>query len=150
MAGIRYNDVAEGIKFILDADSDIGNAFVEIEKPFPFSSQITPWIGIYFMRRDAPDGMQGIRAGTATRYLLRYTLMCANYSIVGIDDAIRLRNDLISKVEVTLMKNRTLDGAVFMSWLEGGSLVSGQTEEEDWLSLGEILLVADKTTTTDV
>jgi len=59
------------------------------------------------------------------------------------------RDDLIGKVEIALMKERTLNGTVNSSWLEGGEFLSGPDPTgNQFMSGASVMLIADVTATT--
>lgn len=148
MAAINYNAVATGIQTTLNAAASLASATIVIEERFPWTVELTPWIGIYFDRRDAPDDLQTLSVGSATRLLLRYRIVCVQHSLVGLEEAISLRNTLLGNAEIALITDRTLDDSVSMSWLEGGDLDDGQDPNDNWMAVGEILLTADARMTT--
>lgn len=148
MAGINYNAVATGIQSALTGAASLAGVTVVVEERFPWSVEMMPWIGIYFDRRDAPADLQSLTAGSRTRLYLSYRIVCVQHSIQGLQQAINLRNTLLSNAEVALITDRTLGGNVSTSWLEGGDLDDGQAPDKNWMAVGEILLTADATLTT--
>jgi hypothetical protein len=144
VARADYYAIAEAVKAALEADGDLTGVRITIEEELLFGAEATPWVGIYLDRRDAPVGSQRINAGQSTIYLLRFAIWCWEYSLEGVAKAIQLRDDLVGKVEVALMRERTLRGAARMSWLEGGELPSAKIPgQSGWASGGEIRLVAE-------
>lgn len=148
MARVDYYAIETAVQAILQADATLAGTTVVVEGELVFGSEQTPWVGIYLDRRDAPADRQRIAAGTRTVFLIRLALWCWEYSVEGEAKAIQLRDDLVGKVEVALMANRTLSGTVTTSWLEGGELPSGRLPETGWVSGGEIVLIAEAKATT--
>jgi hypothetical protein len=157
MPGIDYYKITNRISEILAAHPDLFNTTVRTEGEADFTSGLEPWVGVYFERRD-PSPNQNLDAGQSTRYLLRYSIWCWCMSIDNIYDAIKRRDDLVNIVERVLMRYRTLDDGtgplVDMSWLMGGNMPSGRFDSGNdgtsitYLSGGEILLLAEASTTT--
>ncbi|MBI4185297.1 MAG: hypothetical protein HY521_14995 [Proteobacteria bacterium] len=146
MAGIDYQAIRAGVRAALQADPALAGVAVDIEREFPWT---TPWVGVYLERRDAAPEAQALAAGTRTRYLVRLSLWCVERSLESLERAVELRDDLLSRVEVALMRDRTLAGAVAASWLEGGEMPSGRDPEAGgYLSGAEVRLVADATAST--
>src|SRR5437870_418093 len=152
MPRIDYFAIEQGIQTILQADAALAalGARVVIEEELPFLAETGPWVGIYLERREAPRDLQALAGGQQTRFLVRLTIWCSQFSLKSIAEAIHLRDDLVGKVEIALMSDRRLNGTVSTSWLDGGDLPSAKNADAGgWLSRGEVLLVADvKATTT--
>ncbi|HEV8639643.1 MAG TPA: hypothetical protein VGV13_00915 [Methylomirabilota bacterium] len=147
MARVDYFAIEQAIQTVLKAAPDLSGTQVVIEEELQFGSEATPRVGIYLMRRDAPSGLQALAAGQQTRFLVRFEIRCAAYSLDAVATAISLRDDLVGKVEVALMASRSLNGTVISSWLEGGDLPSAQTGD-GWTSRGDVILIADVKATT--
>lgn len=141
MARIDYYDIANEIAGILSADSELSGVTVAVESDHELGVGL--FVGVYIDRRESPPDEQQISAGTRERYILYVTLLCRAYSLDSISDAIRRRDDLVGKVEIALMGNRTLNGKVGGLWLEGGALPSGKDESgSGYISEGEIIVAA--------
>jgi hypothetical protein len=149
MARVDYYALEEEIKVILDADPTVGVAGVpvRVEESVMFAAESTPAVYIYLDRRDAPAELQTLRAGSSTDFALRFSLWVWAYSLDGVKIASQIRDDLMGKVEVALMGNRTLNDKVRTSWIEGGEFMSAK-EQEGWMMGGEIVLVARAQATT--
>ena len=142
MARVDYYALEQEIQAILQADAALAGVRIVVEDEILFGAETTPWVGIYLDRRDAPADIQRI-GGTRTDYRLRFSIWCWEYSLDSVSTAARLRDDLVGKVEVALMGNRTLNDLVATSWLEGGEFMSARTQGS-WLMGAEIVLVAEK------
>lgn len=142
MARIDYYDIEEKIKLLLQENDEINTeAHILIEKELTFEQGKI--IAIYLDRRDAPANIQSLSAGTRTRFNLQFTIWVFAFSL-ELQKAIELRDDLLGKVELVLMADRTLKGSVASSYISGGEFenVTGGT---GFMSGASIELVADKT-----
>lgn len=146
MAKVDYWDVENEIAAILRAHESMYEVTVLVEPEMTFSSEMTPWLGIYMESRMAPSG-QSLSAGRKQRYILDFRIWVWCFSL-DVSEAIQRRNSLVGVVELVLMGNRTLNDKVDMSWIEGGRLPSARlpqsaTMDSGILSGGEIILKAD-------
>ena len=149
MARVDYYAIELAIQTLLQGATSLSGVMVTVEEELLFGAETTPWVGIYLDRRDAPADLQGLSAGQRTRFLLRFSIWAWEYSLESVAKAIQLRDDLLGKVEIVLMGNRTLDGTVNKCWLEGGEMPSARLPGgSGWVSGGEIVLVADAVATT--
>lgn len=134
---------------MLQATADLAGTTVTVEEELLFGTETTPWVGIYLERRDAPSGTQSLSGGQQTRYRLRFSIWCWEYHLESLAKAMQRRDDLIGKVEVALMGNRTLNANVITSWIEGGEMPSVRAPgTQSWLAGGEVVLIADAKATT--
>ena len=148
MARIDYFNIEEAIKSILDADADLADVEVLIEEELTI--QRGNVVGIYLDDRDAPDEEQSLSAGTRTRFNVRFSIWCWHFG-VGRDRRVPMqqRDDLVGKVEIALMKERTLNDTVNMSWLEGGEFLSGPDPTGDqFMSGASVILIVNVVGTT--
>jgi hypothetical protein len=153
MSAVDYWGVREAIKAAILGWTATENIYVHIEDEFLYSSEATPAVVIYLDSRDAVDEEQVIRAGQATRFMLRFTLYIHAYSLEGSAQAIKQRDETLAQVELALMNDRTLslhDGTskIIQGWLAGGEMFSGRTEEGEELASAEIQYVAAVNATT--
>jgi len=143
MARVDYFSIETAIKTILDADADLAGVAILIEEEL--TVQRGNVVGIYLDDRDASDPDQSLSAGTRTRFNVRFSIWCWHFG-VGRDRRVPMeqRDDLVGKVEIALMKERTLNDTVNMSWLEGGEFLSGPDPTgNQFMSGASIILVAD-------
>ena len=148
MARVDYFGIEEAIKSILDADADLAGVEVLIEEELTI--QRGNVVGIYLDDRDAPNEDQSLSAGTRTRFNVRFSIWCWHFG-VGRDRRVPMeqRDDLIGKVEIALMKERTLNDTVNSSWLEGGEFLSGPDPTgNQFMSGASVMLIADVTAAT--
>ena len=146
MAKIPYFEIENEISEILRADSTLEGVNITVEDVTDIEAGA--WVGIYLLGRSVPEG-QPLAAGTKTRFRLDIALWCWEYSLDSMADAIRKRDDLIGKVEIVLMANRTFNNMVDYSFLGGGELQSAQLDETaGFIAGGEILVQADITAST--
>ncbi len=103
-------------------------------------------IFIYLDRRDAPTE-QGFAANTRLLERLRISIWCFHFGL-DLIGAIEARDDLLGNTEVALMTDDTFSGAADASWITGGEFLSALTEEEDFMSGAEIVLMVDAILTT--
>lgn len=149
MARVDYYAIEQAIQTLLQGAASLSGVVVTVEEELLFGAEATPWVGIYLERRDAPSDQQSLSAGQRTRFRLRFSIWCWEYSLESVAKAIQLRDDLLGKVEVVLMGDRTLGNTVSTSWLEGGEMPSARLPGgSGWVSGGEIVLVADALATT--
>lgn len=147
MAGIDYNAVVDALKLHLESDTDMRalNVYVGIELDVDTIFERLPSVVLYFDRREAPEEIQGLYAGQQTRYLLYFSVWAWHGSLESIEQAARFRNDLLSKLELALMRDRTLGGAVDKLWYEGGTMLSAERDEGDFVMGAETIVVVDVT-----
>lgn len=148
MARIDYYGIENAIANVLKTDSTLTGVTVLVEEEL--TVQRGNVIGIYLDDRNVPIEDQPIAAGTKTRFNVNFSIWCWHFGI-GRDRTLaqQQRDDLIGKVEIALMKNRTLQNTVTMSWLDGGDFISGPDPTgNQFMSGGEIRLTVDVTAST--
>ena len=151
MARIDYFGIEEAIVETLKADGTLGKVQYKIEEEVVMSK--APLILINLASRELADDNLGqpIAAGTRTRYLLNFSIWVYAFHLGGPADAAKVRAELLGKVELALMKNRTFnwDGEgdrVGSSWLAGGEFQTGPaTGQRGFVSGAEISLIAEAT-----
>lgn len=148
MPGVDYWAVREAVKTTLTATQELQGATVRIEEEMLFTPELVPYIGIYLDRRDAVDTEQRLAGGTRTDYRLSLLLWCVHFSMDSLQQAVQWRDELVSSVEVALMRNRTLNGAVRYSWLTGGELFNSRNGDNGFISVAEVNLIAQIVTDT--
>lgn len=139
MARIDYNLLATRVQAALKADPALSEAQVTIEDDINLDTG--PWVAIYLTRRDAPAADQRIAAGRKLVYNVTLALWCWQYALESAARAIELRNDLLGKVEIALLKDRTLGGAAEFVTLEGGEMVTVK-DNSRFVAGAELILVA--------
>ena len=143
MARINYYGIEDAIRSVLAADSDLAGVTITVEEELsPARGNV---VGIYLDSRSAPNELQGLSAGQRTRFHVTFSIWCWHFG-VGRDWRVPMqqRDDLLGKVEIVLMKNRTLNDTVTMSWLTGGEFMSGPDPTgNQFMSGAEIKLTAD-------
>lgn len=141
MSRIDYFEIETEIAEILKADATIGGVQVTVEDDL--NLEVGPWVSIYLERRD-PTAGQPLAAGTRTRMQLRFSIWCWQYSLDSITEACKNRDDLVGKVEVVLMANRSLNSKVNYSWLEGGEIQSARVPDTSgYVAGGEVVVIAE-------
>lgn len=146
MAGIDYYGIEEKLGEILNACENLNEAVITVEEEPRFNADMQPWCGI-FMTSRSPAPNQRIAAGQQTQYHLNLSVWVFASSLESNREAIRLRDDFLSRVEVEIMKNRTIGGMVDYLWLEGGDMMTEKTDKV-FSSGAEIKLVCHATSST--
>lgn len=141
MARIDYFAIEQAIKAQLEADATLAGVIVEIEQELSwFENDL---VMIYLERRDTPAEIQTISAGQRTTFDLRFALWCWHF---GLDAATshERRDDLVGKVELALMRDRTLQATVDWFHIEGGEFLTAKDDSDGFASGAEIVIVARK------
>lgn len=146
MPRIDYFGIETEMQDILKSDSDLANVTVEVEDG-PETLERCPFIEIRLLRTDAPAEIQRVAAGQQTRFEIRFSVLCWEYSLESIRDARKKRNDLLGKAQVVLMKNRTLNDKVSNLRLEGGEMWRSEGET-GFGSTAEIIVICEANATT--
>lgn len=143
MAKVDYYGIVNEIGTILSTDTELLGVQITIEDEPPLDSG--PWVAVYLESRTPTPG-QSMSAGTRTRYQLRMSVWCWQFSIESTGRAAQLRDELVGKVEIALMKNRTLNDKVGSIWLDGGQLLSEQIKSDSisgFIAGGEVVVLAE-------
>lgn len=146
MARIDYFAIEQEIATILEADTELAGVRIDIETEV--STYEGPTVIIFLDDRVAPDDLQSLSAGQKTRMYVTFTLICAAPNYETLRAAAQARDDLIGRVEVALMNNRTLNNRVRTSWLDGGLFDNAKDEQGGFVSAGEVRLIVDVTSST--
>ena len=142
MARADYWAIEQELAEVLRAN--VQGLTVEVESEMMFSAEQSPWSVIYLQRRTAPESAQPIASGRRMRYQLRFSIWVWCWALEKAA-AVRARDDILGEMELVLMANRTLNDKVDYSWIEGGELQTGKAQESNFLSGGEIVLIAEMT-----
>src|SRR3990172_10075056 len=148
MARVDYFDIANEVKEVLIVDSSLQGVQVTVEDDAPLDSGA--WVSVVLVSRNTPPG-QPLAAGTRTRFQIKFSLWCWQFSLESTGVASRLRDDLVGKAEIALMKNRTLNSKVSTSWLEGGDMMSDRIQNDNvsgYIAGGEVVLIVELTAST--
>ncbi len=143
MSRIDYFLIEEKIKQQLEADDELNTDVSEILIEEELTFQRGKIIGIYLDRRDAAPENQTLSFATRIRFELRFNIWVFAWHL-EVREAIHLRDDLLGKVELVLMADRSLQGSVTSSWISGGEFDNGQ-DGGGFYSGASIELIADKT-----
>lgn len=141
MPRIDYYGIELELQALLEADPSMNGVVVTVEEHGVNHAEQAPLVNIRLDRRDA-TAAQPIAGGQRTRYAIRFVLLCSQYSLESVEQAARLRDDLIGRVEVVLMKNRRIGGMVHYLTLVGGPF-GIEHQDTGWLATGEVVAVAD-------
>lgn len=144
MAAIDYAAITRQLAQILNEDSDIEGTRVFVEEmPQIGLMDAGVAIALYLLGRQ-PHPQQVAAAGKRTRFIVRISVVCLGFDAGSFLEAEQKRDDLIGKVELVLMRNRTINGKVAASWLEGGDFASAQAPGgAPFVAAGEINLMAE-------
>lgn len=150
MARVDYFEIETAIRDIIKANPETADIDVLIEERPSLGD--SDFVLIEPERRDAPDEIQTLSAGTRTRYELEISVWCYGYGMER-DDALKRRDDLVSKVEIILMGNRKLNSGgkehVTTLWLRGGEFDFRQgAEGAGFISGAQIEVICDVTAIT--
>ena len=130
MARIDYGALTVAIRDFIASLAEVraAQASVEVARVIALAGT-TPFIGVFEQRRTRTAG-QSIAAGTRVRYSVQWKIVVAALSGKGFADASFQRDDLISRIEVAFLNDRTAGGAFPNRGLElaGGDLRSGPGE----------------------
>lgn len=142
MARLDYNDIKVKIKDIIEADATTNKAHVHIETEKMRSVTESPWVNIYTTGR-TDTGDDPIANGTVTEYDINIGIDVIVHNMTSLAAAAKDRDDFLGKLEIVLMKNRTLGGTVVYSWLNGGEMESANVAgQAGYLGGAEILITA--------
>lgn len=142
MARIDYSAIRQELREIIAADPAFTGMQIVTEEEVMFGLDQAPWIAIYLERREAPEG-QYLSAGTKQLYRLRFSIWVFTCAL-EMPSAIRQRDEIIGKLEVLLMGQRTINDMVETSWLEGGEMPSAKMPDNIGVVVGgEIRLVSE-------
>ena len=145
---VDYWGIREACAAVLRDDPDMFGVTVQVEEEFMLSAEQAPVVVVYLEDRIAEPAEQRISAGMRTDFQLHFNIWCGDCDFGGLPLAIKKRDDLIGKVEVALMRQRTLNGAVGKLWLNGGQLYDARTNDAGFLAWGEVRLTASVIATT--
>ncbi len=142
MARVDYYGIAKAIQSQLQADSNLADVTVLVEEELTMSRGNV--VIIYLDRREAPDDLQTLSAGTRTRFNLFFSIWCFHF---GFEKALAIeaRDDLLGKVELALMSDPTFSNNVSSSWITGGDFDNGPLPDGvDFMAGAEVQLLAQK------
>jgi hypothetical protein len=71
-----------------------------------------PCVLVYLESRENPPERQRISAGLELGFRITFSIWVLHYSLDSLEDAVRKRDAVLSKVELALMADRKLGGAV--------------------------------------
>ncbi len=122
MAAVDYQGIRTGIRAAIQARGSLSGVTVLIEPEIVHAIDLAPCVTVTLTGREAPEDEQQLRAGQSTVYNVAATLAVIHFSMVGRDEAVRLRDAILGEVELALMADRTLGGVVQGLWLDGGPM----------------------------
>lgn len=107
---------------------------VEVEWHGEMPLERLPCALVYMTRRLAPERDQRLSAGQITYFQIIFPVWVMHYSLSSAKEACDLRDRVLAKVEVALMRNRSLGGLVRGSWIEPGEVLSGHDPKKNAFS----------------
>lgn len=145
MARLDYYQIEQDIATQVRDDAAMSGVTVDVEQEPDFVEDKK--VIIYCINREAPEELQSLSAGLRTRYYVTYVAVCIAAAL-RLKDAMEARDDLLSNVELALMKDRTFANAqVKTSWLNGGDFDNARDGDEGLFNAAaEIEIVVDATT----
>lgn len=150
MARADYYELECAIGRRLSMDDQLAEVGVEVLIEEEMSPYHNRQVILYLDSYEVPTDYQGINAGSRMRMHVKYILAC--YALhLKIADAMELRDDLMGRVSVSLMRDtRTFDRPeVRSSWQTGGEFANGRMESgAQFMAMGEIGLIVDLEATT--
>ena len=147
MARINYFAIEQEIQKVLKEDASLvsaGVVHVVVEEDVVTSPEMCPWVGVYIADRESAGSP--LTAGQQQRFKVRYEVWCYDHAL-EVPEASKLRDELLGKVEVALLKKPTLNGKVTSMLITGGTFDSGRTAV-GFLQGGSIVLEIEKKATT--
>ena len=126
MARIEYFTIAQAMQTVIQSEPGLEDALVVIEEDGPMSTEQMPWVGIYIVDREDDGGP--ISGGTMQRFRVRYEIWHFQHAMESVKEALRLVTELISKVEIALIKNPTAGPRVASLRITRGDFESAHAE----------------------
>ncbi len=146
MAAIDYYGIETIVQSTIISEMGSGslvNVTVEVTQPM----DTRPWVAIYLKNRVDSD-IQVCAGGTIKKYSLEFSIWCWGWSLNNPADAARARDELIGDVEIALMKNRKMGGAVDNGTIHGGEFGTAEAPAKGTLMGGEIVYRVEVKATT--
>lgn len=140
---IDYYDILQAVRTAIVSDAEVERHNPELTQRVYIERPLTlegPSIFIYRERRDAPAEEQRISQGRRVDYDFSVTVWCLEVDFDSVEKASRRCDNLLGKVELALLNDRTLGGTVAYHWITGGEFTSG--EDNGFFSAAEIALTA--------
>jgi hypothetical protein len=139
MAALDYTAIETELADIVQAG--LPGCRVLVEDDLVFGAEDSPQIVIFFERRDlAPN--QRLAAGRRVDYHLRFSIWVWVNGLEARAAAV-MRNEIIGKLELILMRDRTVRDMVETGWIEGGEMANAKDPQNTWyIAGGEVVFVA--------
>ena len=145
MARCDYYQIELELGDIILSDSTLQGVKAVVEDQ-PIFADESPIIAIYLERRDPGD--QYLANGQVQQYNLTLSLWTLVFGF-ELDAAIKKRDDVLGKLELVLMQNRTINGFARMSYLMGGEMLPASKPQDGGVIVGaETRLMVDVAFTT--
>lgn len=143
MARIDFHAIKEAAKAVLEADEDLADVTVEVERARPFGADSAPWIGIFLEEAEFEEEEQPISANTTARARLPLVLLVIGHALGEPAEARKQRDDIMGIAQLALMRNPSLNGTVdhgMIIDMEFRSARPESGETDDWFGIGTITL----------
>jgi hypothetical protein len=153
MARLNYFDIVAGIKTVLESDVDLQDHDAKgvriylsqrLDDGLPYA-EMCPCVLVNLKSRAVPPERQRLTAGKTTDFNIQIELVCVEYDLESMEAADQRRDELMSLVEIALMKDRTLAGTVTSHTLAGGRF--DNIRDRFYLSAAEINIFVTARTT---
>jgi len=143
MTDIAFQAISEAIKARLDTAFANRTPLPEVVLEREFEPRES-WIAIYCQGVTAAEDDQPLTASLKQRLQVRFEIWCWRFAMSNAL-AVELRDGLVGDTELALMIDRTMNGTVTTSWLEGGRF--GRQEDPQsigrFFAGGEIVLICE-------
>lgn len=142
MPGLNYWAIEEELREILSTDTSLEGVKVILENDSLLTYESMPCVGIFLTRRNIPEE-QPVMAGRKMYIDLEFSIWCFVADIENLSGAAKKRDELLNKVEVILLGNRTLNDKVDFSYIDNGDFDSAFNPNTNQSIMGaEIKLIA--------
>ncbi len=144
MSRIDYYSIEKELQFILQNEPSLNEVTVLVEEMPELAADMSPFISIFLDRREVPSG-QPIAGGTRQRMLLKLSVWCYVVEIESVEAACKKRDDLVGKVEVALMNNRTINDSINHMMIDGGEFDNVSIQSVGLAMGGSVVVLLDVT-----
>lgn len=138
---IDYWGIREAIGKAINAWPGLERLPILLEESAEVPPEALPCVMIYLTERVSPDDIQRLAAGRRTDFRITFSVWVIDYSLDSLREATKRRDTLLAQVELALMKDRKLGGAVNGLSLFGGVVQFGRDEKSAAFATGIETLV---------
>ena len=119
---VDYWGIREAIRAAIRAHPELGTMPVHLERTSIPSLDELPCVLVFLTNRETIPERQRIGAGRSVNHRLTFSVWVIAASLEGQTAAARLRDEKMALVEVALLADRSLGGAVSGTELSGGEV----------------------------